>query len=406
MRDLRVARVTRPKRPSLIAMHACVAHASTSYLLQRPVTNHLPPRPSIARQAAASSISSRRIGGSPVCFFDFFKTKEEDEVEEKADKAAEPTDAELKRLKAEKLALKAEVAALEAEKLQAGASVLRPPSPLPPPPVPVAPAPSPPPSVPDAAVGETVAELCVSIDRMSSAMDLESSQELQRSVVSAWGAAKLSQQSEIASLRRQLDSAVELEAAAKTDEEMSFGETMSSVSLRIEETERSRKDFVGPNDLWIMAENRSNSAVERAKRARALTRATFKFLSGLTAYDEEEDQAGDDAKVAVPGEGLVSVNANRQRLRLLERHEAANCVEYAQQCSSSTHIHICMHTHTCSHLFSLSLPAQVSPIWCGALRFGGSGGRVRLEFDAGRGVLAGQCHKPRRQMGGSDLGRR
>ncbi|MDC0525377.1 hypothetical protein OAO87_00165 [bacterium] len=34
--------------------------------------------------------------------------------------------------------------------------------------------------------------------------------------------------------------------------------------------------------------------------------------------------------MAVPGEGLVSVSAVRQRLRLLERHDAANCVECAR----------------------------------------------------------------------------
>jgi hypothetical protein len=70
------------------------------------------------------------------------------------------------------------------------------------------------------------------------------------------------------------------------------------------------------------------STVERRARARALRRATFKYLASTMVVEEEEVEAGDDAKVAVPGEGLISVDGSRQRLRLLERHEAAGRVEY------------------------------------------------------------------------------
>ena len=90
-----------------------------------------------------------------------------------------------------------------------------------------------------------------------------------------------------------------------------------------------RKQYLGVSELWQMADNITlSSSTERRARARAVTRASFKFLSTLTVYDEEEELKGDDGKVAVPGEGLVSVSASRQRLRLLERHETANCVEY------------------------------------------------------------------------------
>ena len=89
---------------------------------------------------------------------------------------------------------------------------------------------------------------------------------------------------------------------------------------------RARAGAIDVNDLVTKAENRTGSSdTERRARARALTIATYQFLAEQTAYDEEEEELGDDGKVAGPGEGLVSVTASRQRLRLLERHEAAGC---------------------------------------------------------------------------------
>lgn len=266
-----------------------------------------------------------RRAAAPVSLFNFGR-KESDEEAAKEEPA---TDAEVKRLRAEKLQLQAELAELEAEKLSAGARQLAPPSASPPPlPPPAAVSPAPPSPAAPASVSESAAQLCVTLDGAVKAMGLESSEPLQRTVLQAWSEARVSQSAEIATLRRQLDSAVELEAAATPDEDQSFGEAMATVSLRFEETERSRRGETDANQLWLMAENRTGSRVERRARARALTKASFKFLATLTAYDETEEQAGEEGKVAVPGEGLISVAASRQRLRLLERHDAAECVEY------------------------------------------------------------------------------
>jgi hypothetical protein len=294
-----------------------------------------------------------RRAAAPVSLFNFGR-KESDEEAAKEEPA---TDAEVKRLRAEKLQLQvreaagggetwsvraltlcarraarpqAELAELEAEKLSAGARQLAPPSASPPPlPPPAAVSPAPPSPAAPASVSESAAQLCVTLDGAVKAMGLESSEPLQRTVLQAWSEARVSQSAEIATLRRQLDSAVELEAAATPDEDQSFGEAMATVSLRFEETERSRRGETDANQLWLMAENRTGSRVERRARARALTKASFKFLATLTAYDETEEQAGEEGKVAVPGEGLISVAASRQRLRLLERHDAAECVECA-----------------------------------------------------------------------------
>ena len=166
-------------------------------------------------------------------------------------------------------------------------------------------------------------------DGAASAAGLESSEALQRSVANAWQAARTEQQQQIQRLKRQLEAAVALEREAPPEEERSFGETMAATTLRLEESERMRRERPGVTELWQLAENRTaGSTTERRARSRALTRATFKFLSELTAYDEDEAQRGDEAKVALPGEGLISVSGSRQRLRLLERHEAASCVEY------------------------------------------------------------------------------
>ncbi|MDC0525376.1 hypothetical protein OAO87_00160 [bacterium] len=108
----------------------------------------------------------------------------------------------------------------------------------------------------------------MSLESTAKAMGLGPSEDLQRVVLGAWRVSRLAQQAEIATLRRQLDSAVKLEAAAKPDEDQSFGEAMASVSLRLEETERSRKETVNPQELWLMAENRTGSTAERRARGR------------------------------------------------------------------------------------------------------------------------------------------
>ena len=198
----------------------------------------------------------------------------------------------------------ADIAALEAENLQQRARQLAPPpsSDSAPPPMPTVAPPSPAPlAAPEASVGETAAELCVLLGSMAPSQGLASSDELQRCVLSAWGAARRSQQNEIASLRRQLDSAVRLQEAAPAEEDKSLGETLASVSLRLEETERTRKDSIDTDVLWLMAENRTGSEAERLARARALTRETFKCLAAFTAYDDAEEETGDDGKIAVRG---------------------------------------------------------------------------------------------------------
>lgn len=236
-------------------------------------------------------------------------------------------DSEQKRLKAEKLRLQAEIAELQAKELSLKARAIAPPPP--PQPTVAPPSPAPAPVMKSEEVGESLAELCAAIEGAAASNGLESAEPLQRSVQAAWRTGRNMQQDEIATLKRRLDAAVQLEKAAPEEGERSFGETMAATSLRLEETERMRKQYVGVSELWQMADNITlSSTTERRARARAVTRASFKFLSTLTTYDEEEEQRGDDGKVAVPGEGLVSVTASRQRLRLLERHESAGCVEY------------------------------------------------------------------------------
>lgn len=238
----------------------------------------------------------------------------------------EPSDAESKRLEAEKLALKAEIAELQATELALKARSLAPDEPgeappATPPPVPPTVAPSP---SPVAAGGESLAlaELCIALDRSAQQAGLESSEALQRSVASAWQAARATQRGEVERLRKRLASAAELKAASDASSEGSFMEGVGAGTLYFEELERemsSRLDFGG---LWEMAENRTGSTVERRARARAVTRASFKLLAPLTTYKEEEEE------VPVPGQGVVRPTSDRERLRLLERHEAADCVEY------------------------------------------------------------------------------
>ena len=264
-----------------------------------------------------------RTRGPVAGLFDAFpgKNNEKTAVEE------EKQDAEQKRLRAEKLRLQAEIADLQAEELSLKAKAIAPPlstSTLDPPAMP-------PPAVeaPVPEVGDSLAELCIVVGRDAAGAGIENTEPLQRSLASAWVAARSMQQEEIRTLKRRLEAAIQLEKAAPATSERSWEETLAAQNLRLEEADRMQRQALKIDELWRLADRPiSASETEGRARARALTRACFKFFSGLTTYDQEEEEQGDDGKVPVPGEGLVSVSASRQRIRLLERHEAANCVEY------------------------------------------------------------------------------
>lgn len=269
----------------------------------------------------------RRAGKPAIAFFNFGRNKEESDGETAEDALSE--ELEVKKLQAKKLALQAELAELEAETSEERAKRARPPSD--PPPMPTSPPPSPAPATVSSsgaeAAGETVAQLCVLLQRMAEKQGLESSDALQRTVLSSWTAARRAQQGEMERLRRQIETAVKLQAEVPSLEG-SFDQTRAQMMQRVEEAERSRTQGVDTMELWRLAENRTGSVAERQARARALTKACFKYLASFNAYDEEADALGEDGMVPVPGEGLVSVVGSQKRLRLLERHEAASCVEY------------------------------------------------------------------------------
>jgi len=153
---------------------------------------------------------------------------------------------------------------------------------------------------------------------------------LQEVMLEAWSEGRAAQQSEITKLRRQIEQAVKLQAEAGPVEEQSFGDQWAQAVKLAEEQSRSNgDDLESVNVLLELSENSTRSSItERGARARALTKATFKLFRRLTPYDEAEEEKGDAAKVPVPGEGVVAVEASKVRLRLLERHEAAACVEY------------------------------------------------------------------------------
>ncbi len=135
------------------------------------------------------------------------------------------------------------------------------------------------------------------------------------------------QRSEIELLKRQVDTAVKLQAEKPSNwqEEWAAAAKLAEAQAR----NGGNEDIQSIENLLTLSENRSDaSSFERRARARSVTKATFQLLRRLTPYDEADEEAGDAAKVPLPGEGVVVVNAARGRLRLLERHEAARCVEY------------------------------------------------------------------------------
>merc|ERR1719217_647549 len=109
--------------------------------------------------------------------------------------------------------------------------------------------------------------------------------------------------------------AEELKRAEVPEEELDFGERSARAVLFLEEVERSRKASLNLDALWQLSENRSfDGPTERRARVRALTRQAFAFLLGKEEGDEAEQQ-----RVAVPGEGLVSLTGSKARLRSLRR---------------------------------------------------------------------------------------
>jgi hypothetical protein len=59
------------------------------------------------------------------------------------------------------------------------------------------------------------------------------------------------------------------------------------------------------------------------KESRDLAKDTFKLFAALTEAPEVEEE-----RIPVPGKGLIPTSSLRQRLKVLEQHEAASCVEY------------------------------------------------------------------------------
>jgi hypothetical protein len=277
------------------------------------------------------SSSPRRATLPRLNFFDNLLGKKDEDVPED-DK---PLSAEAKRLRADKLKLQADLAELEARELKlqsaslAAPQPLRPPPPTtlsPPPPLWPAPSPTAPGSAPSAIA------LCDAIAKDTAGRLGERLEPMQALLLEAWSQGRAAQQAEIMRLKRQLDVAVKLQSARKPTESMSWEDKLTAAATLAEEKTRSMATEDGIesiNKLLELSENRTNlNDFERRSRARALTKATFRLFQRLTTYDEEEDLAGDAAKVPVPGEGVVVISAARTRLRLLERHETAALVEY------------------------------------------------------------------------------
>jgi len=236
--------------------------------------------------------------------------------------------AEAKRLKAEKLKLQAEIADVEARQMSLE-SVKSRAEPLPAAPAAPAPPAETPPSVAvPPGTPPSLAQLYTQVAD-TAADRLDDFAPLQELLGRAWQQSRLAQQAEIVKLRRQIDQAVLLQGEQTPDEEKSFGEALTAAKIRTEEQQRTDRQTIKIDDLVQLSENRTSVNVAESRASeRALTRSVFKLFKGLTQFDEAEAEAGDAVKVPVPGEGLVAIDSSRVRLRLLERHEAADCVEY------------------------------------------------------------------------------
>lgn len=257
---------------------------------------------------------------------------------------------ELKRLQAERLALKAQIAELEAERLSVEADASKSDSP----------GAAEQSSVPsqeltasgtirsssspaisqltatgtiqssttaagtESPPGTSLQQLLAFLDSTGMQAGLNSTAQLKQIVSKAWDTARVMQRDEITKIRRILDLAGELKNASQSQGQLSIGEKFNAEATKMEETLRVQSEQILVPQLVEMSQNRSGSLAERRARARVLTRAAFKFLAKQAPDDTEEKEE----EVPVPGEGLVSLRPGLLRLRLLEQHERAGCVEY------------------------------------------------------------------------------
>jgi len=174
-------------------------------------------------------------------------------------------------------------------------------------------------SAPAAAPGAaapTAASLCAVVAEECGARLGDRMEPLGEAIVAAWHRGRSLQRSEIERLRRRVTAAVEIQ---REEESGNFLETLAAARRLAQEQGRTNKERISIEDVQALADKAGKDS------QRELTKATFKFFSQAT---EPGDEEGDDDEVVVPGEGVVAVNAARTRMRLLERHEAAGCVEY------------------------------------------------------------------------------
>merc|ERR1740129_428685 len=144
-------------------------------------------------------------------------------------------------------------------------------------------------------------------------------ERLCEAIVAAWSRGQSLQRSEIQRLKRVVKAAEELKQDNKSE---TFQVVFANARVYITEITRSDSESISLDKLWDLADGVAKTPVAKRMESRALTKATFKFLSQATGEDNDADE------VAVPGQGVVALDTARSRMRLLERHEAAGCVEY------------------------------------------------------------------------------
>ena len=185
--------------------------------------------------------------------------------------------------------------------------------------------------------------------------DRDGVKAMQEAVAAAWVAAGEEQAAEIIALREKLSSAEAIlggeapegaaAAAAAGDDGRpwwqqfadgwnEFKEELDAV----EDTQKRIEEEISIENLWDLSEENEKGidAAERAMRARNLTLGLFRFLKGLqlegvAKSEQSGDGSSDDGDTAVQlpnGEGIVAVAPLRARLKRLEAHAAAGCVEY------------------------------------------------------------------------------
>jgi len=170
----------------------------------------------------------------------------------------------------------------------------------------------------------TVASLCAVVDEECAARLGDRMERLCEAIVAAWSRGQSLQRSEIQRLKRVVKAAEELKQDNKSE---TFQEVFANARVYITEITRSDSESISLDKLWDLADGVAKTPVAKRMESRALTKATFKFLSQATGENPDNEDS-DAEEVAVPGEGMVALDTARSRLRLLERHEAAGCVEY------------------------------------------------------------------------------